>query len=116
MITAKQNMEVVQRLVRDWNLGPTRTSIDKYANKAFWEKFAKAMGLPEVEARRLFCANCEYFDNTPEMLAEMEVIPINELDRDGGGRGWCHKFEFICHNLRVCQAWERKDYESEGED
>lgn len=117
MITEKQNNAVVQRLVQDWRLGPTTTSVDKYANKAYWSGIAKAWGIPEEEARRRLCANCEYFDNTPEMLKEMESIPINALDRDGGGRGWCHKFEFICHNLRTCQAWERKDYEApEGEE
>jgi hypothetical protein len=110
MITEKQNNAVVQRLVLDWRLGPTVTSVDKYANKTYWAGLAKAWDIPEDEARRRFCANCEYFDNTPEMLKEMEAIPINALDRDGGGRGWCHKFDFICHNLRACQAWERKEY------
>ena len=116
MISAKQNMDVVVRLTKDWNLGPTRTAIDKHANTAFWTKIAKAWGIPEEEARRRLCANCEYFDNTPEALKEMESIPNNELDKDGGGRGWCHKFEFICHNLRTCQAWERKDFTLEGEE
>jgi hypothetical protein len=32
------------------------------------------------------------------------------MGRDGGGRGYCHKFDFICHNLRTCQAWEKKQY------
>lgn len=110
MITPEQNNATVLRLTRDWNLGPTRTSIDKYANTAFWTKIAKAWGVSEDIARRQLCANCEYYDNTPEMQAEMEIIPINALDRDGGGRGFCHKFDFICHNLRTCQAWERKDF------
>ena len=99
MITAKQNTDVVNRLVQDWRLGPATTSVDKYANKAYWSGIAKAWGISE------------------EMLKEMESIPINALDRDGGGRGWCHKFEFICHNLRTCQAWEKKDYyPPEGEE
>lgn len=119
MITPEENMAVVVRLTKDWSLGPTRTSVDKNANTAFWGKVARIWGIPEEEARRRFCANCEYFDNTVEKLQEMESIPINQLDRDGGGRGWCHKFDFICHNLRVCQAWEEKPYiptEEEGDD
>ena len=116
MISEEENMAVVVRLTRDWSLGPTRTSVDPYANTAFWSKLARIWDIPEVEARRRFCANCEYFDNTPEALQAMESIPINKLDRDGGGRGWCHKFEFICHNLRTCQAWERKDYEAEDDE
>lgn len=101
------------RLVKDWCLGPTRTSVDKHENSAFWSKIAKIWDIPEADARRRFCGNCSYFENTPEMLKEMESIPINELDRDGGGRGWCHKFDFICHNLRVCQAWEYKFFNGE---
>jgi len=116
MISADQNMAVVMRLVKDWSLGPTRTSVDKNANSAYWSKIAKVWGISEKEARRRFCANCEYFDNTVEKLAEMESIPINELDRDGGGRGWCHKFDFVCHNLRTCQAWEPKPFDGSEEE
>ena len=116
MITAKQNADVVERLMRDWNLGPAVTSVEPKANKMFWDKIARAWGIPEAEARQRFCANCEYFDNTPEKLKEMEAIPLNAMDRDGGGRGWCHAFDFICHNLRVCQMWELKEYESEDDD
>jgi len=47
------------------------------------------------------------------MMRAMDKIPFNQLDADGGGRGYCHKFDFICHNLRACQAWERKDYNGE---
>ena len=47
------------------------------------------------------------------MMRAMEKVPFNKLDADGGGRGYCHRFDFICHNLRTCQAWERKDFELE---
>ncbi len=113
MITAKRNQQVVDRMIKDWNLGPEKTSIYKADNPVYWGKMAKVWMIPEAEARRQLCANCEYFNNTPEMMAEMESIPINALDKDGGGRGWCEKFDFICHNLRTCQAWERKDFDSE---
>ena len=47
----------------------------------------------------------------------MSVVPIDKLDEDGGGRGYCVKFEFICHNLRTCSAWEEKEFEEpEDED
>ena len=67
------------------------------------------------QAKRQLCANCEYFDDTPEMLKMMENVPQDVFDKDGGGRGYCHKFDFICHNLRTCMAWEGKD-ESESEE
>lgn len=106
----KRNMAVVKR---DWMLGPDKTSINPSDNKQYWSSLAKAWMVPEKEARRRFCANCEYFENTPEMMKKMESIPLNNFDKDGGGRGYCHKFDFICHNLRTCQAWERKDFELE---
>jgi hypothetical protein len=40
----------------------------------------------------------------------MDAIPLTSFDMDGGGRGYCTKFDFICHNLRTCMAWERKDF------
>jgi len=63
----------------------------------------------EKEARRRLCANCEYFQNDPMFQAKMEAIPLDKFDMDGGGRGYCEKFDFICHNLRACQAWEEDD-------
>ena len=112
-ITEKNNKENMQRAIDEWNLGPTKASAKPGANKPFWSGIAKVWGIKEDEARRRFCANCEYFDNTPDMLADLEVIKFNEFDSDGGGRGYCHKLEFICHNLRTCQAWEEKEYEEE---
>ena len=107
---SKKNMARVQA---DWNLGPEKASPKPSDNKPYWQEMARIWGISEGEARRQLCANCEYFENTPEMMRAMEKIPFNSFDADGGGRGYCHKFDFICHNLRTCQAWERKDYEME---
>lgn len=95
---------------KNWNLGPAKASVEPTANKPFWSGFAKIVVTSEAKARRMLCANCEYFDNTPEALAECEAVPLDAFDMDGGGRGYCVKFDFICHNLRTCQAWERKDF------
>lgn len=113
MVSAKQNDLTVKRLVRDWALGPAKASPKPGANPEYWSKMAELWGISEGEARRQLCANCEYFENTPEMMRAMESVPFNALDADGGGRGYCHRFDFICHNLRACQAWERKDFELE---
>lgn len=106
-LTAAKNAEMRDTLVKTQMLGPDRTAGQ---NSVYWNALAKEWKVPVSQAKRQLCANCEYFDNTPEMLAEMESIPQDRFDADGGGRGYCHKFEFICHNLRVCKAWERKDY------
>ena len=113
IVSANQNKKNMQSAMDNWHLGPEKTSVKPTANKEFWSSFADVMDVPEKTARRLFCANCEYFNNTPEMMKAMEEIPLNAFDMDGGGRGYCEKLDFICHNLRVCQAWERKDFELE---
>lgn len=113
MVSEKENMDTMYHLMENWHLGPEDASEDPKANKEFWKSYADVMDVSEPESRRMLCANCEYFNNTPEMMKAMESIPFNEYDADGGGRGYCHKFDFICHNLRTCQAWESKDYEME---
>ena len=114
-LTVKQNNTVMENLKSNWHLGPEKASADPKANKVFWVSISKVWNNTEKEARRQLCANCEYFDNTPEKMEFMENIPFNSFDADGGGRGYCHKFDFICHNLRTCQAWERKDFELDEE-
>jgi hypothetical protein len=102
-----KNMQIVKM---EWNLGPEKTYIEPSANKEYWLKMAKIWRIDEIKARAQLCANCEYFNNTNGMMLEMNSIPLNKLDLDGGGRGYCHKFDFICHNLRTCQAWEEKEF------
>ena len=103
----------MQNAVDNWHLGPVIASSDPAANPEYWAMMADVWSINEAEARRQLCANCSYFNNTPEMMKSMEDIPQTPFDADGGGRGWCEKLDFICHNLRVCQAWERKDFVEE---
>jgi len=97
-----------------WMFGPEKT---QQPNTEYWRKIATVWRIAPDQARRNLCANCEYFNDSPDMLAQMESIPEDAYDKDGGGRGFCQKFDFICHNLRTCQAWERGcQPEAEGED
>ena len=112
-ITEKENNRVLAKMKKDWHLGPDKTSIMPDDNNLFWLSISNVWDVPEEDARRRLCANCEYFDNSPEALKDMESVPINKFDKDGGGRGYCVKFDFICHNLRVCQAWEPKEFINE---
>lgn len=111
IVSAKQNAINLAKVKANWSLGPDKASPDMVSNKPFWSKLAKIWGVPETQARHQLCANCEYFDNTPETMQLMDAIPLDALDMDGGGRGYCTKFDFICHTLRSCQAWDRKDFE-----
>jgi hypothetical protein len=114
MISAEENAKTRTFLMENWNLGPEKTA---QPNMDYWRKLSKAWRIAPEQAKRNLCANCEYFNDSPDMLAKMESVPEDQFDKDGGGRGWCSKWDFICHNLRTCQAWEKGEQpESEGED
>lgn len=112
-ITAAENKKNTQVVIDDWMLGPENPSNEPGANKTYWMKLAKAMQVDEKEARRRRCSNCEYYDNSTMMQAKMERIPQNQWDNNAGFRGYCHKFDFICHDMRSCQAWEEREFEQD---
>lgn len=111
--SGSENYKAMKYVKEYWRLGPEVASIKPKDNKPYWEMMALVWNIPVEEARRRLCANCEYYNNTPEAQEEMESIPFNKHDLDGGGRGYCVEFDFICHNLRTCQGWEKKDFENE---
>jgi hypothetical protein len=104
-ITKAGNDTMTKALMETRHLGPK----DPANEGDFWIKLVEFWGLPEEETANRFCANCEYFDNSPKALEAMKVVPENDFDRNGGGRGFCQKYEFICHNLRVCESWEEAE-------
>lgn len=110
IVDAATNEANTKKTIENWKLGPEVPSEKPGENKEYWTKMADAWSTSEAEARRQVCSNCEYFNNTVEMMEAMDSIPFNKFDEGAGGRGYCHKFEFICHNLRSCMAWEAKDY------
>lgn len=105
-------MANTENAVQNWNLGP---EVVDQPNDPYWVKAAQIFDVPLEEAKRRLCVNCEYYDNTPERLAEMEAIPLNKYDiyNSPYHRGYCHKLHIICHTTRSCQAWEEKEYELE---
>ena len=109
-LTPKRNILVARMLTEDWSLGPVKTSIYPDDNKVFWNGIARSWQIEPIEARRRLCSNCEYYNNTPAFIEAMEHIPINAFDKDGDGRGFCFEFDFICHSLRTCRAWEEKEF------
>lgn len=113
MFDAATNEENRDLAIRNWQLGPEKASIDPAANSAYWQQMAATWNVTEDEARRQLCANCEYYNNSPDKLVWMEAVPLDAFDMDGGGRGYCEKLHFICHSLRTCQAWEEKEFEED---
>jgi hypothetical protein len=112
-ITAAENKKNTQMVIDDWMLGPEKPSNERGANPEYWRALGRAMMVDETEARRRRCSNCEYYNNSTLMQAKMERIPWTQWDVDAGFRGYCNKFDFICHDLRACQAWEEREFEEE---
>ena len=110
-ITTAENKKNTKMVIEDWLLGPENPSNERDANPEYWSALATAWQIDEEEARRQRCSNCEYFENSTLMQAKMDKIPLNDWDTDAGFRGYCHKFSFICHDLRACQAWEERELE-----
>jgi hypothetical protein len=112
-LTAESNKKTRDTLVETQMLGPIKTA---EANGEFWRGLANVWRISPDQAKRKLCANCEYFDDQPETLEAMEVVPQDEFDKDGGGRGYCNKYTFICHTLRVCRQWEKAPVSKESEE
>ena len=112
-ITAAENKKNTQVVIDDWMLGPEKPSNEPTANKVYWVALGKAMQVDEKEARRRRCSNCEYYDNSVMTQIKMDRIPWNQWDVDAGFRGYCNKLDFICHDLRSCQAWEEREFEED---
>ena len=118
MIVFKRKMEEKPSVVKmrknmknvmdNWNLGPKVASEDPKSNAEFWKGVAVKWAISEEKARYRNCGNCEHGRTSPEALESMKKYPFSKFDADGGGRVWCEKFDFVCHNLRVCQAFEQK--------
>jgi hypothetical protein len=112
-LTTESNAKTRDTLVETQMLGPVKVDAP---NSEFWRGLANVWRISPDQAKRRLCANCEYFDDQPETLEAMEVVPQDEFDADGGGRGYCNKYTFICHTLRVCRQWEKAPVMSESED
>jgi hypothetical protein len=110
VISVSENNKNTQNVADNWMLLTVTPSNSRTANKDYWREFASASLISEAEARTHLCSNCEYYNNTPEMKTEMLAIPMNKYDVGAGSRGFCTKLDFICHDLRVCLAWEPKDF------
>ena len=110
IVSAKENDKNTENAIKNFSLVPMKPELP---NTDVWKKMALMWRITPDQAKRRRCGNCEYYENTPDMLEAMEAIPLNKYDLYDGQaqRVYCHKLEFICHNSRVCSVWEEKDYE-----
>lgn len=109
-ITAAENRRNAAVVIADWMFGPENPSSVPGTNKPFWMALAGALQVDEKEARRHRCSNCVHYDNSSMTQALMAQIPQNDADVDAGYRGYCHRFDFICHDMRACQAQEERTF------
>ena len=105
-LTAESNKKTRDTLVETQMLGPVKVNAP---NGEYWRGLANVWRISPDQAKRNLCANCEYFDDSPEMLEAIEVVPQDDFDKDGGGRGYCNKYTFICHHQRTCRQWEKAE-------
>lgn len=112
-ISTAENKKNTAMVIKDWMLGPESPSNERDANPEYWIALGKAMQVDEAEARRRRCSLCSYYDNSTMTQAKMDKIPWNSWDVNSGFRGYCTKFDFICHDLRSCQAFEEREFEFE---
>jgi hypothetical protein len=108
-ITPAENKKNFSIAVQDWNYGPEMPSNDPKENKEFYASLAEAMQCDEKDARRKHCSNCEYYDNSVMTQVKIERIPMAGHDEGYGFRGHCEKLNFICNDMRVCQAWDDRE-------
>ena len=110
-LTAKENKANFLIAVKDWHYGPEEPSNDPKSNPEFYDSLADAMQCDEKDARRKHCSNCGYYDNGLMTQVRIERIPMSGYDTGYGYRGHCEKLNFICNDMRVCQAWEDEEEE-----
>lgn len=111
LLTPAENKKNFAVAVQDWYYGPEFPTNEPGANKPYYAALAEAMQCSEKEARRKHCSNCGFYKNSPMDQVRVERIPLAEYDKGAGFRGHCMKLNFICNDMRVCQAWEGRDYD-----
>ena len=115
IVSNKESIANTENAIKNWNLGPMEMD---NPSPAYWNKMGTVFGISPDEARTRICANCSYYNNTPETLAEMrDKYPLNKYDVyfSPYHRGYCEKLHFACHTTRSCQAHEPKEFELEDD-
>jgi hypothetical protein len=97
LVSPEMNKEMVRALEKTHHFG--------YPS----EELAKFWGIEVDEVQFYRCGNCEYFCDTPDAVKAVQAEIPN-------ANGYCKKYEFACNSEKVCDSWEGKEEESEGEE
>ena len=114
------NLENHLTCIREANLGPANPL---ESSDTFWNIMADKWMVPVDEARLRQCQNCEYYDNSPQILdclkssnlkaSDLPVTP-SWTDVDSGA-GYCSKWDITCTAIRTCATWEPDECDDSGE-
>lgn len=113
LVSAKENLANAENAIKHWSLGPKDVDAP---NDKYWSDIAEARSVSPEMARNQICANCEYYDNTAQVLFDMaKKYSLNKLDiyNSPQQRGYCTKLDFACHTTRTCLSWEGKDFNAD---
>ncbi len=103
------------------NLGPADP---RQPSTLYWGDKMVLWGVKEGVARTRLCMNCEYYDNSPEVLMCIEQGPDGKLkaselpvepvwaDISGMPSANCTRWNITCSALRTCDDWESVEGDS----
>lgn len=94
--------------IQSFLYGPVMPFAD---NTEYYEAVAKEMNMSPNDVQGARCANCAYFNNTPEiqqfiamgMGGEQSVNPLMSIQK--GGLGYCQNLHFIAQTISGCTQW-----------
>lgn len=101
------------------NLGPANPDAP---SDSYWSYMADKWMVSTDEARLRQCQNCEYYENSPQILdcirssnLKASDLPVEPKWTDvSAPAGYCKKWDITCTATRTCLTWETD--EDEGED
>lgn len=120
--TVDANLNISNHLqcIQQANLGPADPT---QPNSTYWGIMADKWLIPVEDAKFRLCQNCEYYDNSPNILECLQSstfkasdLPVNPswTDTDTNA-GYCSKWDITCSANRTCLNWEEDADDGEDE-
>ena len=104
------NLENRQDAIDTKMYGPANPQLDETGgNQQFWQQYADLFNDTIENVMQMRCANCSFFDRSPEMLECIEKGIGDQADPEmaveAGELGYCQALDFKCASARVCKVW-----------